>query len=166
MKRQTPQGKCVRESPSRDTHWLPCQSDFNFDSVVASQKPGSTPTSFKHTRSQQNPKMSLSVSDPSCQHPLQSPALSSETHSHCTWLSSLAQVEWEGAGLSLFGFKRYNSSALTCIYSFFLPSGHLLFLLLPSTVINTCILLWHPGNQKPALNVSRFLYLTASLGGG
>lgn len=107
--------------------------------MVASEKPGSTSTFFKHTRSQQNPKMSLSVSDPSCQHPLQSPALSSETHSHSTRPSSLAQAEWEGAGLSLFGFKRYNSSALTCIYSFFLPSGHLLFLLLPSTVINTCI---------------------------
>ena len=71
--------------------------------------------------------------------PLRSPALPSETHTHCTRLSSLAQAEWKGEGLFLFGFKRYNSSALTCIYSFFLPSGHLLFLLLPSAVINICI---------------------------
>ena len=118
---------------------MPCQTDFYFDSVVASQKPGSTPTSFRHTGSQQNPKLPLSVSAPSGQQPLWSPALSSETHSHCTRLSSLAQAEWEGEGLFLFGFKRYNSSALTCIYSFFLPSGHLLFLLLPSAVINICI---------------------------
>ena len=68
-----------------------------------------------------------------------SPQLCPRKLSHSTRPSSLAQAEWEGAGLSLFGFKRYNSSALTCIYSFFLPSGHLLFLLLPSTVINTCI---------------------------
>lgn len=86
---------------------------------------------------------------PHCQQPLQFPALSWNSHTHCTQFSSLGQEEWEGEGLFLLGFKRYNSPALTRTYSLFLPSGHLLFLLLPAPS-QTFVFLWHPGDQKPA----------------
>lgn len=118
---------------------------------------------FTHAGSRQNPKASLSVSEPGCRH---LPSLPTEP----VRLAALGSPWWGrcvgGGRFFPFWFQMLQSvCSYACIYSPLLPSGHLIFLLLLSTVINICIPLT-PRQLKPSPKCSAGPHFPASLGGG
>ena len=125
-----------------------CLANKTFDFIVASQKPVFTPTSFKHTRSEQNPKMSLSVLTALSA----APAVPSSVLKLTRPLHPVSFTGAGGVGRGRSSSPRFQTLRLTCpqrTHSLFLPSGHRFFLLLPAPP-QASVLLRHPGDQKPA----------------